>query len=208
MDSVAHRKRAFSLMEMLVVITVIGILIAGVLPAYKRFTARAKQAEAKMGLANIYAAMEAMHAQYQTYSVCYNLFGPTCQAVASRNYFGAVTFCVNPQGHYAFGFPIVSWDTGAAVIRAKGGPTTCQSDGTPTYSQYYTTWGDQSASPYWSMYALYDYTRTKAQPGYTSFTVGAATLFKEQTATAPFYGNDFWTIDQDKKLMQVSEGQQ
>lgn len=57
----------FSLIELMVVVAIIGILAAIAVPQYEKFTAKAKQSEAKSNLSAMYSAESAFYAEWQTY---------------------------------------------------------------------------------------------------------------------------------------------
>jgi len=78
--SIARSQQGFTLIELMVVVAIIGILTAIALPQYSKFTAKAKQSEAKIGLAGIYTAEEAFAAEQSSFSGClkglgYNVVG-------------------------------------------------------------------------------------------------------------------------------------
>ncbi len=64
-----HRtaNRAFTLIELMIVVAIIGILASIAIPAYQRMTCRAKQSEAKSALKAIVVAEEAYRGEYDTY---------------------------------------------------------------------------------------------------------------------------------------------
>jgi type IV pilus assembly protein PilA len=64
------RKEAFSLVELMVVVAIIGILTSIAVPSYQKYQARARQVEAKVNLANIYTAENAFAVDQATYSTC------------------------------------------------------------------------------------------------------------------------------------------
>lgn len=62
------QKQAFSLLELMVVIAVIGILVGVGAPAASSFLAKMKQSEAKTELSRIYTAESAYYTEYRTYT--------------------------------------------------------------------------------------------------------------------------------------------
>ena len=61
------RARAFTLIELMIVVAIIGILAAIAIPSYSKFQCRAKQSEAKIGLKLIGAAEETYRAEFDGY---------------------------------------------------------------------------------------------------------------------------------------------
>jgi prepilin-type N-terminal cleavage/methylation domain-containing protein len=57
----------FSLVELMVVVTIIGILAGIAVPKFQTFRARAQQTEAKSGLNGVYLAMQAYQANYNDF---------------------------------------------------------------------------------------------------------------------------------------------
>jgi prepilin-type N-terminal cleavage/methylation domain-containing protein len=59
--------QGFSLVELMVVVAIIGILASLAIPKFRKFTMRAKQAEAKNALHHIYALQEGYQTVKSTY---------------------------------------------------------------------------------------------------------------------------------------------
>lgn len=61
-------KKAFSLIELMIVVAIIGIIAMLSVPSFTRFLAKAKRAEAYVNLGSIYAAQKAYWAEHGRYS--------------------------------------------------------------------------------------------------------------------------------------------
>ena len=70
-----RNNKGFSLVELMVVVAIIGILAAIAIPNFQRFTAKAKQSEAKSNLSTLYSAERAFQAEWQTYAASFNVIG-------------------------------------------------------------------------------------------------------------------------------------
>jgi type IV pilus assembly protein PilA len=70
-------ERGFTLVELMVVVAIIGILASVAVPNYQRFQAKAKQVEARSGLANISAVESAYSVDANTYTGCLSAIGFT-----------------------------------------------------------------------------------------------------------------------------------
>ncbi len=64
----SNRRRAFSLTELIVVVSILGILVTLALPRYHAFTARGRMAEAKVNLAHLAALQGIYHAEWRKYA--------------------------------------------------------------------------------------------------------------------------------------------
>lgn len=71
----AQPEAGFTLLELIVVVAIVGILSTVAVPAYSRFAARARQAEAKIALASIYTAEQSFLLEYQTFTACLGAVG-------------------------------------------------------------------------------------------------------------------------------------
>jgi type IV pilus assembly protein PilA len=62
------QKKAFTLIELMIVVAIIGILAAIAVPNFVKFQCRSKQSEAKGNLKALYVAEEAYRAESDTYA--------------------------------------------------------------------------------------------------------------------------------------------
>ncbi|MGT2494064.1 type IV pilin protein [Cupriavidus basilensis] len=63
-----HAVRGFTLMELLIIVTIIGILAAIAYPNYTEYVARGRRAEAKAAMLNAMQALERHYGQFNTYA--------------------------------------------------------------------------------------------------------------------------------------------
>lgn len=61
-------KEAFTLIELMIVVVIIGILAAVAIPSYQGFQQKAKSTEAKIILSSIYSLEKIYHAEFNKYS--------------------------------------------------------------------------------------------------------------------------------------------
>lgn len=68
MRKLVRTENGFSLIELMVVVGIIGILAAIAVPQFSKFQAKARQTEAKTGLAGLYTAEKGFFTEYTGYT--------------------------------------------------------------------------------------------------------------------------------------------
>jgi prepilin-type N-terminal cleavage/methylation domain-containing protein len=68
-SEVSRRQAGFSLVELMVVITIIGVLAGIAVPRFQVFRARSQQAEAKSGLNGLFLSMQAYQSNYNQFCI-------------------------------------------------------------------------------------------------------------------------------------------
>jgi type IV pilus assembly protein PilA len=93
----------FSLVELMVVVAIIGVLATVAVPNYLKFTAKAKQSNAKAELSGLYTAEKAFFVEYNVYHDVLNYIGFVPDGVDETRAVGAATRD-NVARTYATGF--------------------------------------------------------------------------------------------------------
>jgi type IV pilus assembly protein PilA len=99
----------FTLIELMIVVGIIGILVAIAAPNFNRYQAKARQSEAKIGLAAIYSAEKSFFTEYSVYD-------DACDAIG-----------YTPEGQkrlYAIGWSVVGNSANAVAVGFAGGSNT------------------------------------------------------------------------------------
>jgi type IV pilus assembly protein PilA len=186
------KNQGFTLVELMIVVAIIGILAAVAIPNYQKYQARARQSEAKIGLAGLYTSEAAYQADSSTYSSCLTDVGFDLGGGA--------------QHFYAIGFK-----SGIASECGPTGTTNCNmsyplgnTTGVPCSGAAGSGDGCYVATVKISKSATLANVCTSLalsnmnQSGYTAQANGSVS-----TSTST---NDLWTITHEKKLTNTTPG--
>lgn len=94
--SIAKKNQGFTLIELMIVVTIIGILAAIAYPAYQNYVMRAKRSEAKVALVTLQQAQEKYRANCPQYATGIHATTRSCVA-GSYNLVGKTT---SDNGYY------------------------------------------------------------------------------------------------------------
>lgn len=188
----------FTLAELMVVVALVGLLAAIAIPNYMKFAARARQAEAKIGLGGIYTAELSFSIEQGSYTECVAQAGFT---VTSANRYYSLGFMAGPGGNCgpngtgscgAYGWnPEVDCNTSCGTFALGGN----DSNTTATVKANSSAVLVNSCPHQTTAGVPWGWTATQ-----TTFIVGAA----GNISTSNTY--DLWQIDQTKTLTNIQPG--
>lgn len=164
----------FSLVELMIVVTIIGILSSIAVPQFQKFIFKSRQVEAKTGLASLYTCEKAFYAEWSQYDPYFQNIGYQ----PSGNYF------------YNIGFSTGSVSSNCGTnCDSKGDKTTCSS-------------GKSASGVVQCMSNATD--SKSAQTGTLDTGIFEAhALSTDLNPTKPST-TDFWSMDSDRKLLNGS----
>jgi len=138
-----QRMRGVTLMELLTVVTVLGILAAIAIPSYRRYLIRSQRSEAKIALMNLQSAQEKFYLQNNAYTNNVTAAAPTglgmSAASETNKYDIAVVAAADGQSYVATASPHAGGgqtddtqclnftinERGTRGVSGPGGPETC-----------------------------------------------------------------------------------
>ena len=220
-------KAGFSLIELLVVVSIIGLLATFAVPQYRKFKVKAMQAEAKTMLANIYAAEISfiMEWDYGTSNfkqlgfdvngdVRYKVGWPTAQKNAVNNNINSTTRLLGYMGPLASTsnqnivnthlacpdclVPYAGKSRGSLTpIKIREGTRS----GSCSDSQYTTPSDCTTNSETWTHRVDHGALAIDNQGASVTFRIGAVGNLGFKSGN-----DDQWTLDQNKKLVNTHSG--
>jgi len=224
----------FTLVELMVVVAMVGILSAIAIPQYSKFVAKARQAEAKIGLAAAYSSLKSFAMENGSYTVClrqagYVPDGPNNNCGPSR-YYGigfqesiyGQTNC-GPNGDQSCGYySFPGQPSGVACVFGSAHP--CCNSGWVGGGGCNSVWTlDQSDMQYPANSSMTNIGSGPIYPAHTQFSAIGTYLNQNQfklgavgsVSSSPSSSNcltsvlwyrtmDAWTIDQDKTLINTN----
>jgi len=80
-------EKGFTLIELMVVVSIVGILAAMAIPNFLKFLAKAKQSEAKSNLSSIFTAEISYFGEHDSYGTTFAAIGWTTEGATRYEYF-------------------------------------------------------------------------------------------------------------------------
>jgi prepilin-type N-terminal cleavage/methylation domain-containing protein len=217
----SKRSEGFTLVELMLVVAIVGVLSSIGMAQYQHFVAKARQSEAKIGLAAIYASESAFFAENSTYTACLRQIGYVPEG-ANRYYFIGFSYsAVNSSGSNCG----AGGNQPCNFYNFLNGGTACDShdtyhDGLPSDVAYAATLAASNGAYYdrpldWHLDATTGASIPTAITS-TSFLAGAAGAITSSPASTALLGEpynintprccDGWSIDQNKRLVNLFPG--
>lgn len=184
MRNTLRNSSGFSLVELMVVVAIIGILAAIAVPNFQKFSARAKQSEAKASLSAIYSAERAFAAEWTDFS----------------SYFGAIGYAPAGKVRYNHGFA-----AGLPAAAPGGYPSATWPPAGAGNNQFNST-GYCTAAGATVCQTITAPVAPTNPPAGTSVTAGPPAFTAGAVASIGGTAQDAWTMTQGKVFTQTVDG--
>ncbi len=185
------KNKGFSLVELMMTISVMGIIAIVGIPKYMAYKNKAKTAEAKIILSAIYTAQQNLKNQYDSYGTCLEMGGFAGPSISSDRF-------------YAAGFPAHNAITNNNIVNNGGSgcdnTTTNAIEATKGFKGQIATAADLVASTNNNSLA----TTGVANDG-NSYTASAVGFIGESIGNSQNNSSkDHWAIDENKGLIRYT----
>lgn len=95
--------RGFTLVELMVVVSIIGLLSSVAIPSFKKYQAKSKMTEAKLQLATAYTAEAAFYADFNIYATCLSYMGFDPSDLTNQRFYAVGFATAQPVTTIAWG---------------------------------------------------------------------------------------------------------
>lgn len=197
-----QNQSGFTLIELLVAVAIVGILSALAIPQYQRFSARARQTEARTSLSTIFTVEKSFAISSTSFSSCIGALGYKSEAGGSRYY---------SVGFFGPAYSIALKDAEGSLC-GPGGGSGCHygawlPDGSPVV-------GSVCSAPIKdkTFYVANTAMEGGASEGPTLSDDAQKSSIEKSKFISAAYGKvysrffDVWTIDETKQLTNVASG--
>lgn len=198
------QQKGFSLMELVITISMIGVLAVVAIPVYRNMKSKSKKAEAKTNLGALASVESFFQSEYGVYGN--NLLGMGFEIDGSTNAGNAT----EANMVYGFGFisPACADLAGVAVVPPPvGNPAGLQiSAGAPNYYAAVNTRGRFGRAINGAKNQCGPGATEPVAPNFTGYTAVAAGVIQDGQDLDNSAINDVWTIDQNRQLQNIIDG--
>jgi prepilin-type N-terminal cleavage/methylation domain-containing protein len=191
---ILKNKNGFTVVELVIVVTIVGMFASIAIPSYQNMVSISRQTEAKMALSAMYTAETGFFGEFSSYTECLNQAGYSPQGASkyySTGYMTSMFTCGNGfQTCQAYNWaPLTLCDPSCASFPLGLNDSTYPETASGGLPLINTCANQNSAGVPLNWEAVQN-----------SFTVGAA----GSIGNSPFY--DMWQIDNNKNITNVQSG--
>ena len=176
------RKNGFTLVELMVVVSIIGVLAIVAIPNFLKYQAKSKCSEAKLNLAAMYTSEQSFYTEYDTFASCLSVMAYVPSSESNRRY-------------YISGFSNENAPTRVTAV-SKGADCPAMAEGVSSFAATIGTAGFVANTT-----AFLPSSNNVFEDTFVAGTGGVIQGDKTTAAAA-----DKWTINQSKQIQHVTTG--